>query len=60
MQHLVHHAIGPARVSYRTLTPALAGKVIDAISLSFGDNRSRDPFTLSLKLTEKDWRGDFF
>lgn len=59
MQHLVNHSVGTARVAYRTLTPSLAGKAIDAISLSFGDHRSRDPFTLALKLTEKDWRGLF-
>jgi len=54
---LAIHAAGPARVAYKILTPSLAGKVVDTIAQSFGDHhRSRDPFTLSLKLSEKDWR----
>jgi hypothetical protein len=54
--HLAHRAAGPARVAYRALTPNLSGKVVDAIAQSFGDHKSRDPFTISLKLSQKDWR----
>jgi len=45
----------PAKVVYRMLTPALTGRVVDAISESFA-NSTDDPFTNKLNLTKKDWR----
>jgi len=51
------HPIGqPAKVAYRLLTPNLTGRVVDAISESFGGKVSDDPFTSALKLSKKDWR----
>ncbi len=58
MQLMVHGATVPTKIAFRILTPNLTGRVVDAISESFGDaQRARDPFTLALKLQEKDWRG---
>lgn len=58
LQHIInpHTATQSAKVAYRLLTPNLTGRVVDAISESFGGRSSDDPFTCALKLTKKDWR----
>eukprot|EP01111_Echinosteliopsis_oligospora_P019747 TRINITY_DN969_c0_g1_i1.p1 TRINITY_DN969_c0_g1~~TRINITY_DN969_c0_g1_i1.p1 ORF type:complete len:239 (+),score=69.26 TRINITY_DN969_c0_g1_i1:29-745(+) len=45
-----------ANIAYRILTPGMVGKVTEAISHSFGGEKARDPFALSLHLSPSDWR----